>query len=703
MKKYIVSIFFLATVATLTAQPIDRSQRPEPAPAPEIKIAQADTFELPNGLKVFVVENHKLPRVSFQLSLAYDPVLEGKIAGVSSIMGDLIRTGSTTKTKDQIDREIDKIGGTFMAFDNGFYAQSLTKHRETLMGIVSDCILNSKFREEEFDKLRKQMVSSIASQRDNPNSISSKVTASVIYGKNHPYGEYATEESLSRLTLADCENYFKTYFRPNIGYLAIVGDITKEEARSLINRTLGPWQSQPVPSATYPEVKPAAVTKVSFANRESSVQSVINISNPIMLTPGAPDEIPAKVMNNILGGGASGRLFQNLREKNGYTYGAYSRISSDELVGNFSASASVRNAVTDSAVFEFISEMQRIRNNEVSEEELKRTLAFMTGSFARSLEDARTVASQAINIARYKLPQDYYANYLRTLNNVSRADVKRAAERYVLPQNAHIIIVGNGTEIRQRMNSFGQINEYDVEGNLLIATPVEKEKVKVNMASDLNADQLVDLYVKALGGMDKIKALKDYQMTMLMELPGQAVTTIFTYKAPNMTKKEVMLGTVVLNTKVFDGAKGAEKNMQGGKTDIQGKELEDLRVRSAFFPETQFKALGVKMNVKGIEELGDKLVYVMEASLPSGETVTYYFDKMTGLKIRENFRAPSPMGGFLLVTVSYDDFREVGGVKFPYKLSQRIVDPEKGPQTIELEVKDIKINQNLKKKFFTLK
>lgn len=698
MKQYIFSFLCLGLSAyQLVGQPLDRSKRPEPGPAPEIKIAKADTFRLENGLRVFVVENHKLPKVSFQLVLDYDPVKEGDKTGVADITGELIKTGTTTKTKEQIDKEIDLMGADFFTSSNGFFASSLKKHSDKLMSIVSDVILNTKLNKDEFDKIRTQTASSLASQKESPNAISAIVTNAVLYGKNHPYGENVTDSTLSRITLADCENFYKAYYRPNVGYLAIVGDITKDEAMKLIKEKLGAWPKGDVPTATYPVVNPAPSTHLALVNRDGSVQSVINITNPISLQPGSADDIPAKVMNNILGGGASGRLFQNLREKHGYTYGAYSRISSDELVGNFTASASVRNNVTDSSVVEFMTELYKIRNAEVSDEEIKRTLSFMTGNFARSLEDPKQIANQAINIARYNLPQDYYNNYLKTLNAVNKADVKRVAEKFVLPQNVHIVIVGNATELKGTLAKFGALTEYDVEGNPI----VKKEPVKVVEAADINAEQLTEKYTNAIGGSAKIKALKDYQIVMNMDIQGQPVTTTFSYKAPNLTRKVVQFGPNIITTKIFDGAKGIERTMQG-TTEFTGKELEDMRVRSAFFPETQYKALGIQTKVINIEEVMGKKVYVMEADLPSGEKVTYYFEKETGLKLRENFRAPSPLGGFATVTVTYDDYKEVGGVKFAHKMSQRIVDPVKGPQTLDFTVKEIKTNVGFKKKFFTL-
>lgn len=464
MKHIFFSFITLCSLYTASAQ-LDRSIVPSPGPAPEIKIGRIESFTLDNGLKVFVVENHKLPRVSFNLLLDFDPILEGDKAGYASMAGELIKTATLTRTKDQIDKELALTGATLNTSATNIFASGLKKHMDKLTELMADVVMNAKFVPEEFDKLKKQNESSLAAQKENPNSIMGRLSDKAIYGNAHPYGENMTIETLANITLWDCENYYKTFFRPNVGYLAIVGDITLDEAKSLINKRLGSWRKGEIPTAKYPRISAPTKNVVEFVNRESSVQSVVKVANPILLSPGSADEIPAKVMNSILGGGASGRLFQNLREKHAYTYGAYSSIASDKILGEFAASASVRNAVTDSSIMQILTEMRRIRNEDISKDVLERTLNFMAGNFARSLENPQTIATFAINTARYNLPSDYYTNYLKNLATVSTEDVRRAANRYVMPETTHIIVVGSGKEVASKLKAFGEVIEYDASGN----------------------------------------------------------------------------------------------------------------------------------------------------------------------------------------------------------------------------------------------
>ena len=227
MKK-IMFILFLIIALPLAAQ-VDRSKMPVSGPAPEINIGDYESFELPNGLKVFVVENHKLPRVVFSMILNREPIMEKEHTGYISIAGQLLRTGTTNRTKDQLDEDIDFIGGTLSASSTGVFAYSLKKHSETIFEIMSDVILNPAFEQSELDKIKKQTISGIKSSEDRPSAISANVRKVLLYGKDHPYGELETEETVSTITLEMCKNYYDTYFHPNIAYMAVVGDITKDE------------------------------------------------------------------------------------------------------------------------------------------------------------------------------------------------------------------------------------------------------------------------------------------------------------------------------------------------------------------------------------------------------------------------------------------------------------------------------------------
>ena len=357
MKKLSISFVLLLFVTFGLMAQVDRSKLPVSGPAPEIKIKDAETFTLANGLKVFVVNNTKLPRVSFTLVLERDPILEGDKAGTSGFVGEMMMGGTANRTKDQLDQEIDFIGASLSASSTSMFASSLKKHQGKILELMADVLYNPIFPQDELDKLKKQALTGLAQSKDNPNAISGRLSRAVLYGPKHPYGESQSEATINNITVDDVKKYYQTYFKPNIAYLASVGDMSKEEAEKVVNQYFGKWQKGEVPRFTYPMPERASKRAVALVDRSSSVQSVINLTQPVQMKIGDADYISSRVLNQILGGGSASRLFMNLREDKGYTYGAYSSIGADKLVASISASASVRTEVTDSAVYEFIYEI----------------------------------------------------------------------------------------------------------------------------------------------------------------------------------------------------------------------------------------------------------------------------------------------------------------------------------------------------------
>src|SRR6056297_3807563 len=281
-----------------------RSSPPEPGPAPQLKMGDYTQAELDNGLKIIVVENHKLPRVSFQLFVDTDPIFEGEEAGYVSMAGSLLSTGTETRTKSEIDESIDFIGANLSTSSRGAFGSCLTQHKKTLLDIMSDVILNPAFPEDEFDKLKTQTLSGIASSKNNPDAIASNIRSQVNFGKDHPYGEFPTETTVENISLESCKKYYSTYFKPNVSYFVVVGDIKADEAKKLAEEYFGDWETADVPKPNTAQPEAPDATNVSFVDRAGAVQSVINVTYPVDLKLTSEDYVAARVMNNSLGGGA---------------------------------------------------------------------------------------------------------------------------------------------------------------------------------------------------------------------------------------------------------------------------------------------------------------------------------------------------------------------------------------------------------------
>ncbi len=691
MKNKLVLALFIILAANILFAQVDRSKKPLPGPAPTINIGDYEMFVLPNGLKVIVVENHKLPKVNFRFIVNREPILEKEFAGYVEITGELLGTGTKTRTKSEIDEEIDFIGANLSTSSNSINASCLSKNTEKLFEIMSDIILNSEFKQEELDKIKTKMLSGLASAKEEPQSISQRVRSVVLYGKDHPYGEIESEETIKAVTLDVCKNYYNTYFVPNISYLAIVGDITLSDAKKLVTKYLGNWTSKEVTKTELKTVKQPLVRKVVVSDRSNSVQSVVNVTYPLDLKIGTTDQIKAQVINAILGGSATARLFMNLREKHAFTYGAYSNITPDEYVGNFTAYCEVRNSVTDSAVTEILNEMNRMRTEKITEEELQRTKNFLTGSFSRSLEDPQTIANFALNIERYNLPKDFYKNYLKVLNSLTVDDIYEAAGRLIKPNNAYVVVVGKSDEISSPLAKFaqnGKIEYLDFYGNKV--DPSAKK-----LPEGLTVDKVISDFINAVGGKENLAKIKNISVTMKGKTPMGDLSVNLIKKEGGKLYQKVDAGMFVQET-VSDGAK-AKQSAMGQTKMLDGKEFERLKYEAAIEPLLDLAKYGATAELNGIENIDGVDYYKVTIKFASGQNTITYFDTKTGLKNRDVNTIETPQGNFTSVII-YDDYKDVNGIKVPYLYKQIMAG-----QKFDLSVTDVKINSDIPDSKFEVK
>lgn len=447
MKKIVSPFIALFAIAACVAQ-VDRSKMPKPGPAPKINLKTPQQFDLNNGLKVMVVENHKLPRVSIRLILDNPPILEAEKAGVSTLTGNLMGNGSKSIPKDEFNEEVDYLGASVNFGPQSATANCLSKYFPRILELIADAAIDPNFTQEEFDKEKDKLITSIKAGEKDVSSIAYRVNTALAYGKNHPYGEFATEETVNKVALEDVMAFYRNYFVPANAYLIIIGDVDFEKTKELVTARFIPWTKAAPPSFQYSTPANAQYTQINFVNVPNAVQSEISVQNLVKLKMKDTDYLPALMANQILGGGGEGRLFLNLREDKGYTYGSYSGIGNDKYgPSRFKAVASVRNAVTDSAVVEMLKEVDRIIDKPVSEKELNNTKAKYVGRFVMALEKPSTIADYALNIETENLPEDFYKTYLERINAVTAEEVQKAAKKHFSTQNARIVVAGKGSEV----------------------------------------------------------------------------------------------------------------------------------------------------------------------------------------------------------------------------------------------------------------
>ncbi|EKB47755.1 insulinase family protein [Cecembia lonarensis] len=653
MKKSILYLLTLLLVQTGFAQ-IDRSTYPEPAQAREIKLGNADAFVLPNGLKVFVVENNKLPRVAFSLVLDRDPILEGDKSGMLGMVGEMLTGGTSNRSKDELDEEVDFIGASLSAGSTSLFASSLKKHQDKVLELMTDVLYNATFPEEELDKLKKQAISGLAASKDDPNAISSRLASALNFGKDHPYGEIDTEATINNITVADIKSYYATYFKPNIAYLAIVGDITKAEAETLANKYFAAWKPGDVPSKTYAMPQAPEANTVALVDRSASVQSVVNITYPMEMSLSDSDYLATRILNYILGGGSSSRLFMNLREDKGYTYGAYSSIGSDKLVTSFRANASVKQTATDSAIHEMVYEIRNLRDNGVTEEELEAAKSNLSGSFGRSLESPSTIANFAINTQRYQLPDDFYTSYLQRLNALTVEDINAAAKKYLKPDNMYITVVGNGAVIQESLMAFGEVNRF---------TNMADPERQIAMDENLTANDVLNRYFEAIGGRDKAEAIKTSKMEAEAEIQGMKLNMSYVYdeNEGKFSNKVSMMGNVASHVVIKDGK--ATVTGMGNSQELNDEQFEAVKMSMFIFPELHFDDLGYMVELQGIQEVEGVEAYKLMVSNPTGTSQANYYSVDTGLKVKTESQENGDM--------IYTDYQEVDGILYPMMMTMK--------------------------------
>lgn len=474
MKYYTHLTILLLVSLYSTAQTIDRSMQPKPGPAPKIILETPYEFELKNGLKVLVVTNKKLPRVAYNLTIDNKPFAEGDKKGISYLLGSILGNGTTTIAKDTFNEEIDFLGARLNFKSNGASASGLSKYSGRILELLADATIQPLLTEEQFKKEKEKAIENLKIAAKSVEEVAYRVSNALSLGKKHPFGEFITEETLSNSTFNNVKAYYRNNFIPNNAYLVVVGDVDLKTIKKQIKKYFTKWERSADISYTIPPVKnDVQYTQINFVDMPNTVQSNIKFINNITLKMNDPDYFAALIANKIFGGGFNGYLNMNLREKHGFTYGAYSSISPSRYgASQFTAGAKVRNQVTDSTVVEMLKEIKRIRTENVTYKELHNAKAKYVGDFVLALEKPETVAQYALNTKLNNLPNDFYTTYLKKINAVTIEDVKRIANTYFKINNGRIVIVGKGSDVLPNLEKSGiPIKYFDNYAN-----PIDKPK-----------------------------------------------------------------------------------------------------------------------------------------------------------------------------------------------------------------------------------
>jgi zinc protease len=468
----------LSVLALLTFQSVaaaqatfDRSKPPELGPPPRVTLPPIVTRQFPNGLKLLIVEQHELPLADFALVLASgstaDPV--GK-PGVANLVSAMLREGTTTRKSLEIADQTAFLGINLVPVSS-WESSTLRLHTPTAqldsaLALFADVALHPSFPPSEFERIRKQRLTELLQLRDRGPAIADIAFPAIVYGTAHPYGipEFGTEASVKALTTADLQAYYQTSFRPNNATLIVVGDVTPSQIEQKINDLFGNWQRADVPQLSYGEPSKATTTTIYLIDKPGAAQSSFRIG-AVGVPRSTSDYFALTVMNTILGGSFSSRLNQNLREARGYTYGAGSEFDMRRAAGPFQAHAEIVTAKSDSALLEFMKELNGIRQT-VPAAELSRAKRYLQLQLPGNFETTREIADALEPVALYGLPLDYYNNYVQNIEGVTQADVARVAQQYINPGSLAIVIVGDRKTIEAGLKAVnvGPITIRDITG-----------------------------------------------------------------------------------------------------------------------------------------------------------------------------------------------------------------------------------------------
>ena len=436
----------------------------------KVKLPKAQEATLSNGLRVVLLENHRVPTFTMQMV-----VISGGLSdpadyhGLASFTASLLREGTATRKSKDIAEQMDTLGATLTAgaglssFTTNISTSGLVENLDPSLDIFADVIRNPSFPQEEVDKYKTRQLQQLQFQRSIPQFLAQERFQRAIYG-DHPAGLIAPPtESLKRISSADLAKFHSTYFRPNNAMLAIVGDVTLKELLPKLEKAFGSWQRADLPTMNIPAAPAQGAMRIQLIDRPGSVQTVLQLGN-LGIERTNEDYFALLVMNQVLGAGPAARLFLNLREKNGYTYGAYSNFGGSKFRGTVVSSSEVRTDVTEGAMKEFMYELKRIRDEKVSAVELENAKRAIVGGFALSLEQPQALLQNIVTQKLYDLPATYWDTYPQRVEAITAEDVQRIAQKYVDLNHLQIVAVGDASKTRAVLAKFGTVEEYDAEG-----------------------------------------------------------------------------------------------------------------------------------------------------------------------------------------------------------------------------------------------
>ncbi|MDQ2900427.1 MAG: insulinase family protein [Acidobacteriota bacterium] len=660
-------------------------------PLRQVKIPDVATYTLPNGMRLYLLENHELPLVRgvalVRTGNLFDP--PDKV-GLATVTGELMRGGGTKeKTGDQLDEQLENIAASVesqIGESSGSVSFSTLKERtDEVLGVFKDVMTAPEFREDKIDLIKNQLRSSISRRNDDAQGIAQREFADLLYGRDTPYGwqmEYSTVNAIQR---DDLIKFYKRYFFPANVLLAVQGDFTTAEMRAKLEKLFGGWNYRQEPVPAFPPVRQRPEPGVYLAAKTDVTQTSF-ILGQLGGELNDKDYPALEVMADILGGGFRSRLFQRVRTQLGYAYNISSSWGAGyDHPGLFEVAGSTKSLSTTEAIKVAEEEINKIRTSEVTTDELETAIQSVLNSFVFNFDTRSKTLNRLLIYEYYGYPKDFIYQYQKGVAAVTKADILRVAKDRLHPKDLTVLAVGNKKDFGEPLTALGMpITPLDIS----IPEP-KTEKAAIDLASIENGKQLLQKVQQAVGGADKLAAVHDFEEKVDFQVDasagGMKVNQLIQWVAPSYFRQDSVLPFGKMSA-YSDGQTGWIVTPQGAGPlpPAQLKQIQEELFR-VYFP----LLLSDRSPDRTVNLVGEGVV---EISGKGGMAVRLYVDSKTNLPMKETYQSAQQQGPPTAIEETFSNFEAVQGIQTPRKLT--IV--QNGHKFADIAVRELKINSGLK-------
>ncbi len=673
---------FIDTIANFS-KPILQQLEP-------IKLEKVQFFRLKNGLRVYVLARPSDAFVQYALHFYGTPQIDDDFIGIQELTSDLMQTGTTKRSKEKLQVDLASLNAEIKNNNSLLHLKGLKKNDEQLLELFSEMVLFPSFSVEEMSILKAQKKAQIALSNDRADEVLNRISAKINYANSPSTNSILTEEIVQSSTAGDCKIFYESYLKPNLCYLGITGDVDVEELKIRLEQLLGTWEANTKNTFSTPSVTPPAKTIFSILNNDYHPLAHLALTHTIPISPNHPDAFKLKVLNAVLGETIFSRLQQQLVDQKKYVSTVHSQLTQDVSHTILTIQLKPDHKYIDSTIQYLLKALHSLQNEKNDWREIVSAKNYLIGDFISSLEDPQTLIQIAINTDRWNLPPNYYQDYLYQLNRVSIKDVFDAANKYLRPGKAHIVIVGNKNEILNSITKIKQIpyQILDVYGN-------KEDDIQHNKWMALNAKSVIQNYIKAIGGKTSLRKINSIYTTQEATSNNQIMVIEKIKKMPDKYLLRVKVGEIIVQEILFNGINAVEKNSQMLRN-IKGREFDLLENDVYINPEKSYDTLLNHLVLKGIEKINDEMTYVVEIMNKKKRIIYEYFSVNTNLKVRTLIPPNANISG-RSQTITYAEYKPFDNVLFPTSIV--IKNPES--ETM-VSVKSIRLNEKIADDLFTI-